>query len=555
MSAGSALWRRTRYHMRGTVRALRRQSGFKVVFILAFAASMEAGLWALFLEGFKFLDSLGGMGTIVINRVFSLFYMSTGVLLVVSGAVTAHFTVFRSDEIPFLLTRPLRLSQMLGYKFAETAYLSSWAFLFIVVPFVGSYAQHARHSPLFAFWALLFSIPFLALCSSIGTILLIAAVRWLPRGRLVRAIGFGVAFVILIVGLGYSFRLKDAVNQATFNLYAVVPGLRIAAHPLFPGAWVSEGIMALAGGQWLRGALLWGVLASTALVVSMGMESLGNRVFYDAWQRVLCGNSDHRRQALSLRGSRRIIRVLPHDVRAILLKDARTFLRDPVQWSQVLVFFGLLGVYFANLRSFDYHVLPISWRSMMIFLNVFSVAAVMCSLGARFIYPQLSLEGQGFWILGLSPTTMRRVLLTKFGAAACSLAAVSAVLIMVSSVMLDADALTRLLALVLVVAISISVSGLSTGLGAVFVDLRQRNPAAIVSGFGGTLNLILSLALMLAAIMPFGVLFHLRNMVKVGPADFRTGIAIALSGLALLTTATTAIPLWLGIRMLNHKDF
>jgi hypothetical protein len=73
-----------------------------------------------------------------------------------------------------------------------------------------------------------------------------------------------------------------------------------------------------------------------------------------------------------------------------------------------------LALYYANLRSFHYHLLPETWRNTVAFLNVFSVAAVMCSLGSRFIYPQLSLEGQGFWIIGMAPTSMTKVLVTKF---------------------------------------------------------------------------------------------------------------------------------------------
>jgi len=42
------------------------------------------------------------------------------------------------------------------------------------------------------------------------------------------------------------------------------------------------------------------------------------------------------------------------------------------------------------------------------------LSAVMCSVGARFVYPQLSLEGHGFWIVGMSPVTMGRVLFSKF---------------------------------------------------------------------------------------------------------------------------------------------
>jgi len=555
VSASSALVLKTRYHFGGLLRSLRSESGFKCAFILAFALAMEAGLWALFLDGFRFLDSLGGAGTVIINRIFALFYLSTGVLMVVSGAVTAYLTLFRSDEVPFLLTRPLRISQILGYKFMETGVLSSWAFYFIVIPFVGAYAQHAGHTPVFGVWTLVFSLPFLLLCSSTGTLLLMIVVRWFPRRRLVRIAGFGLLIASLIVVIASSFRLRDAAGQATFNLYSVVPGLRLAAHPLFPGRWVADGIMACAGGQWTRGALLWATLASTALMVTQSLEWFGKRVFFEAWQRVYGGSGDRNRQAVLLPWLHRALSRFPSDTRAILLKDLRVFLRDPPQWSQVLVFFGLLGVYFVNLRSFNYHVLPPSWRSMMIFLNVFSVSAVMCSLGARFIYPQLSLEGQALWILGLSPMTMRRMVMTKFMAAACSLVVISALLITISSVMLDTDPLTRLIGLVLVVAVSLAVGALSTGLGAVFLDLNQRNPAAIVSGFGGTLNLVLSLAFMLAAILPFGVVFHLRNTVQLPPGHFRTAVLATLGWVGLLTAMATALPLWIGIGTLRRRDF
>ena len=41
---------------------MRDQSLFKVAFILFFAAGMLLGLFGLFLEGFWFLDTLGGIG-------------------------------------------------------------------------------------------------------------------------------------------------------------------------------------------------------------------------------------------------------------------------------------------------------------------------------------------------------------------------------------------------------------------------------------------------------------------------------------------------------------
>ena len=41
-------------------------------------------------------------------------------------------------------------------------------------------------------------------------------------------------------------------------------------------------------------------------------------------------------------------------MRLLIVKDLRLFRRDPVQWSQFLIFFGLLVLYFLNIRRFSY---------------------------------------------------------------------------------------------------------------------------------------------------------------------------------------------------------
>jgi ABC-2 type transport system permease protein len=226
-----------------------------------------------------------------------------------------------------------------------------------------------------------------------------------------------------------------------------------------------------------------------------------------------------------------------------------------MQWSQSLIFFGLLSLYFANLHPSSFDVLGGRWQNMMIFLNVFSVASVTCSLGARFVYPQLSLEGQGFWMLGLAPISMRRVVLTKFVGSAGALAAIGMSLMAVASHKLETDPLSGAIGVALAGAVAVAVCGLSTGLGAVFLDLKQRNPAAIVSGFGGTLNLVLSLLFLLSAIVPFAALFHLRNVYSLAGSWFNLGLAAGSLWLIALTAVSAALPLWLGIRSLSRRDF
>lgn len=555
MSAISSLFRKTRCHLINVQRIIRAQSSFKMVFVLCFATALEAGLWLLFLDGFRFLEDLGGVGVIIIGRLFSLFFLGMGLMLVVSGIVTSYSTIFRSDEVPFLVVKPFRMSQIVSYKFIESTALSSWAFFFIIIPFAGAYAWHEKMSVLFALWTFLFSLPFLVLCSGLGTIVTMLFVRWVPRRRGLRVCGLVLGIAVCLLLWHMSRSVYDPSRGLQFNLTSLVPGLKLASNAFSPGWWVSEGIMSLTRGQWFRGTMLWGVVLSTAMTVYICVEWLGGIIFYEGWQRVIGSGGRRRGAPVLLVRLERYLSFIADDVRALALKDIRIFLRDPMQWSQVLIFFGLLALYFANLRSLHYDILADSWRNTIAFLNVFSVSAVMCSLGSRFIYPQLSLEGQGFWVLGPSPVSMTKILLTKFVLSLAGMLTVSVALMLLSSGMLNAAPGTKTLAVILASAVSLAICGLSTGLGAVFLDLNQRNPAAIVSGFGGTLNLVLSLGFMLAVISPFGLVFHLRFIHKLSQSQLVVGLLLSGIWLFVITTIATIVPLWIGSRSLERREF
>jgi ABC-2 type transport system permease protein len=557
MSAASTLFYKNARQLANTSRIIRTQSSFKMWFVLCFAAACEIGLFLLFYDGFRYLTRMGGVGIMMIDRLFSLFFFGMGLMLIMSGIVTSYASLFRSDEVPFLLSRPFRISEIVSYKFVESTFLSSWAFSFIIVPFIGAYAWHEKMTVLLAIWTFLFSVPFLIVCSGVGTVVTMLLVRWFPTG-----IGRVVKILAAILGITlcvfFSRLSREAYNLSTepqLNLSRLVPGLNLASNPLWPSWWVSEGIMALARQQWLRGVMLLGVMLSTAMAVFVCVEWIGEQTFYEGWQRVVISSGRGRRAPRLLRSLDKMLFFISSDVRAMIMKDIRMFLRDPMQWSQVLIFFGLLALYFSNLRSFNYHVLPANWRNTIAFLNVFSVSAVMCSLSSRFIYPQLSLEGQGFWIIGLSPVTMTRVLVTKFLLALVGMLTVSVSLMLLSANMLAASFATTAVAVSVTCAMSFAVCGLSTGLGAIFLDLRQRNPSAIVSGFGGTLNLVLSLGFMLAAILPFAFVFHLHTMGRLGDLELRGSLVLAGVWLLAITMLTTFIPLRLGAHSLARREF
>ncbi|MEI6787879.1 MAG: hypothetical protein WCL49_05315 [bacterium] len=105
MSPLTAIWMKNWNTLRNLRRILQRESIFKTVFILLFAAGMTGGFFMMFLNGFQFLASLGGGGFMITRRLFSLFFLGLGAMLVMSNIITSYSTIFRSRETLFLLTQ------------------------------------------------------------------------------------------------------------------------------------------------------------------------------------------------------------------------------------------------------------------------------------------------------------------------------------------------------------------------------------------------------------------------------------------------------------------
>lgn len=535
-------------------RSMREESRFKVGFIGIFGVGLLASLWASFLHGFRFVDSLGGVGLMLITRLFALFFWGLSAMLTLSSIVTAYTSGLASEETPYLFLQPLNHGQIALYKWVQATGYASWAFFFAVIPFIGAYAQHEHLPVTFAIWTAVFSIPLVFLCGGIGMLVCLLAARWLPQSRILWGTIVAVALIVIALELREWTASIRTESDTTIIISQLIPGVRIASHPLWPSTWASEGILAMSRGEWRRGVMLLWVLGTNVCLIAVLIEGIGGRIFFDAWHR-LNGVSAVRKRRTRLAWLDWITAIWPKDIGAMMAKDIRIFLRDPGQWLQALVFFGLLALYFLNLRNFNYHLMPPEWRNLVTFLNVFSVSSVLCSLGSRFVYPQLSLEGQSFWVIGMAPTTMSRVLMAKFLGAFMGMSLVSVGLMTLAGWMLRVDYLAKIVVLSVSICVSFAISGLSTGLGAVFINLRQKNPAAIVSGFGGTLNLVLSLVFMIAAIAPYAVLFHAASLGRVdGPTLYHAMGWIGV-WLIMLTAAFTLIPLVVGARHLRHREY
>jgi ABC-2 type transport system permease protein len=188
----------------------------------------------------------------------------------------------------------------------------------------------------------------------------------------------------------------------------------------------------------------------------------------------------------------RFLHRAPPDTLALLVKDARMFWRDTTQWGQTLVLFGLLAVYIINLRHFSRELTNPFWVHLVCYLNLGACALNLATMTTRFVFPQFSLEGKRLWIIGLAPLGLVETLRAKFSLASRAALLVTLGLIWLSCHMLQITVQRTLYLGLIVTLMTFTLTALAIGLGALFPNLREDNPAKIVSGFGGTLCLVLS---------------------------------------------------------------
>ena len=463
----------------------------------------------LFRKGLQFTSSFPGLGPVLIERMIFLLFAFLFFLLLLSNVIINFTNLFRNRETHFLLTLPVPHQTIYKWKIFESGLLASWAFLFLIAPLVIAYGKTYNASWHFYLITPLFVGLFVVLPAIFGSWVALFLARWLDR------LAFQVAamFIVILAIVFISSWLQPEVvtdEMLETRVLDVVDRLlgrtQFSLFPFLPSYWVSSGLT-----QWIEGAMMGScffglVLLSHTLFFGYLAAFKSGGAFFSSLSTV---NSRGQKETLwSFVKSRKISQTafepkfLDHlaklfwwskrDSRALIIKDTLTFWRDTTQWGQSLVLLGLLVAYIMNLRYFSHRLTSDFWIDLTSYLNLGACALNLATLTTRFVFPQISLEGKRIWIIGMAPLGMRRTLMTKFFFSTAVSMLVTMALIGASCMMLSVSIERMIYFTATVGVMSFTLNALALGLGALYPNFREENPSKIVSGFGGTLCLVLS---------------------------------------------------------------
>src|SRR3989338_3356718 len=268
-----------------TGRRMHSRSRMEFATLLLFLIGVAACFFSFFLQSFRFFSKQEPFGPILIDESLYLFNFSIFIMFLISSGVSAFASLFRSNEIPFLLSKPVEWTEIYFLKLLEAMWQSSWTFALIAAPFIAVYGvTKSTGSIFFSFACLAFYILFVFLSCTLGTLSAVITVWLLPSKR-----RRWVALAILALGISaFLARVQPQVIKEQGSIAGILSGylphIGFAKNAFLPSTWVTQGIQAfsaLKAGSWAlkEGGFYFLLLLANALFFIIPSYSAAGRLF------------------------------------------------------------------------------------------------------------------------------------------------------------------------------------------------------------------------------------------------------------------------------------
>jgi ABC-2 type transport system permease protein len=472
-------------------------STLKIASTLALLLVIWVGLYFLFLTVFREFTRTLIESVVATQLIFSLFFGALLMMLTFSNAILSYGTLFSRREATYLLASPVHPRAVVGIKYLESLIISSWSLILLGIPMMLAMGQETvEHWYFYPFFIALF-LGFIPIPAALGLVGAWMAARYLKRQlRRILIMMAVLAAVIAILGVMHEAQLAE--GQIDRWLHDFLSRMEFLHSSLLPSTWVGRALERVIHRHHPGEAIGYLVTTiSNGLFFSWLAIEFVSRHLTSAYGEALAGEGREHRRAANPAAAYMFF-YLPPAMRLMAMKDLRTFLRDPMQWSQLAILFGLMVLYLVNVPPFHLELASSNWAWLVPHLNLCAVSFMLATFTSRFVFPMVSLEGHQIWLLGLLPWPRSWIAWSKFAFALTVTVPIGLGATALASMVLQVAWPWALVHLGVIVSTCVGLCGVSAGLGARMPSFRELNPARIANSLGGTVSLIVSVAVVIA---------------------------------------------------------
>jgi ABC-2 type transport system permease protein len=542
---------------------LRFQSVVKNLSSLIIFGGVAVGVFFLSRLSTLYLIQEAHIGQFLYHRFLSMLLYVFFVTVNLGNMIVCYATMFKSDEVKFLMGLPISHEKIFLLKFVDNFFYSSTTLTLLGLSWLLGYGSTYNMPWTFYFVAMfLVFLPFMLISGLLAVLILMGMIKVAARVGIRLLLAALVGVYLLVVYLYFQMTNPVQLVQEVMKYYPDVNQyfgyLDAPASRFLPNHWVSEFLYWSVRGE-PEAALPWFfilVLVMLALMIIAAL--LAHKYYYTSWLSAsdtqsfrLVRSRALRFRFLQLAKAGRFERQL--DV--MMKRDFWMFFREPSQWLHLMLMSALLLVFLVSLSALELRLTqPLLQTTSFLVVFLFN-GFLVASLLLRFVFPAISLEGEPFWCVRSAPVSLRKLYLFKMVIALVLVVAIAESLVAASTYLLRSDPVLVRFVLATMGSIAVGLTGLNLGAGAYFAAYREKNPIRIASSQGASLTFLASMSYLsfCAMIIVLPLKRYFDNLILRGwlTTDW---MVLPIVLVAVLSVVVFVVSTGVGLRAF-HRDF
>lgn len=537
-----------------------------VSFLKEFASLVVYGGFAI--GAFYFSKSL--IAYLLVTAKIGMFllheFIATGLFIfflsINAGNIIVSFsTLYKSDEVYYLLTKPVNPAKIFLIKFLDNFFYSSSTMMMFLLALLAGYSVYFNISPYLILIIFLFDlIPFMVSAGSLGVIILLLLIKLASRIG-VRPVfyilaGMYLSSIVLFFNIISPAQLVADVMKYYPNVNQYFGDLVPGVIKYLPNHWLSESLYWISSGK-IEDSILY---IFYQIILSLFLFSLalfaGYKWYHKTWLLVL---DLRNRKKKIMRFQKSILNFSngkyfkpAHD--SIFKKDLFTFLREPAQVIHIAVLAFLIIVFVVSLKGIYLKGMYNSYIKTIIYLviQLFNLLLIT-TLSLRFVFPLISLEGKSFWKIKSAPISNNNYMWIRLLPWIIIILFTAEILGILTVYKFSYE--LAVFSGVITFFISTAIIMMNFGMGALYANYKEKNPIRIASSQGASLTFLLCVLFMLFVVVvqliPINQLFYMqyRNISQSNIQFYYMSFLIAL-----VSVIISVLFFFIAKRSLN-KDF
>jgi len=430
--------------------------------------------------------------------VLFIFFMTVNI----GNIVVSYSTFFKTREVGFLLTMPISFAKIFLIKFLDNFFYSSSTLLLMVSAALAGYTSYFGLPWYFIpFAVVLLILPFMFIAGTLGAITLLVIMRFaatfgIKKVLITIASVYGTA-VILFYNFSSPVQLVTKVFEYFPNINNYFGFLESPIIKLLPNHWVADSLYWFSSGRFIAAGWYIYILIVVSILFFLFSLYLAKKWFYKSWLVFLNLSGE---LSVKKKSNGKVICTFENKSslnprsEALVKRELLLFIREPSQWTHLLVMTFLITIFVVSISNIDVMILSAFniYLKTLIYLiiylfNVFLIA----SMSLRFIFPLVSLEGETIWKIRSAPLNYKKLMLTRLFIYFSVIFMIGQLLNFVSNYQFSI--MLTLISQLNTAFVTITLVSLNFGMGATYANYKEKNPIRVASSQGASLTFLFTI--------------------------------------------------------------